>query len=286
MLHCLVFHECGMDGPGLLSRRVRPGVHVCGLFRIIDMGIIEMEAGIMDWKVRSARYNELQWANDDSYLKAITEMADLRPSDFVLDVGTGTGAVANYISPLVDAVIGIDSSADMLQINIPEPNVTKMNWDIRDSIFAEGLFDKVIARMSFHHILERIGQAVYECYHVLKPGGCFIIAEGVPPSQRCRAFYDDSFRHKEERRTFFKEDLELLLHRAGFINIASREYLQHGMSNKSWLRNSGLPEETQKLINDLHINAPYYVKEDYNMKITENNDCLVDVKHVIVRGEK
>ncbi len=88
------------------------------------MGIIEME-GIMDWKVRSARYNELQWANDDSYLKAITEMADLRTSDFVLDVGTGTGAVANYISPLVDAVIGIDSSADMLQINIPEPNVTK-----------------------------------------------------------------------------------------------------------------------------------------------------------------
>jgi len=240
---------------------------------------------MVDWKIRSARYNELQWAKDDSYLKVIAEMADLRPSDFVLDVGTGTGAVANYMSPLVDAVIGIDSSADMLQINIPEPNVTKMNCDVRDSIFAEGLFDKVIARMSFHHILDRIGHAADECYHVLKPGGSFIIAEGVPPSQRCRDFYEDIFRHKEERRTFFKEDLELLLHQAGFGYITDTVYIQRGMSIKNWLNNSGLPDEKQELIYDLHINAPDYVKEDYNMQII-GNDCFVDFKNVIVRGEK
>ncbi len=54
---------------------------------------------------------------------------------------------------------------------------------------------------------------------------------------------------------------------------------------KNWLENSGLPIETQEMIFAMHLEMDEKGKQDYNM-IIEDGDCLIDMKFVILVGEK
>ena len=237
------------------------------------------------WKTRSIGYDELEWVKDENYLDILVSVMKLKKTDFVLDVGTGTGIIAHHLSPLVKEVIGVDISKDMLDQARAKDNQYFFQWDIRNPIFKDAVFDKIIARMVFHHINKKIQQAVNECHRILKKGGMFAIAEGVPPTKRCKNLYVEIFKHKEDRLTFFESDLARLMQKADFGKINIYSYVQKGMSIKNWLAKSGLPKAKQKIIYDLHINAPDYFKKDYDMKI-ENNDCFVNFKNVIVVGIK
>jgi len=243
-----------------------------------------MEDGLF-WKIRSVQYDELEWVKDQSYLQIIAKAMELNEKDFALDVGTGTGVVAHYIAPLVKEIIGMDISSDMLDLCRWKNNSYFFRWDIRDSIFKENVFDKIIARMVFHHITNRTQEAVNECCRILKKGGIFGIAEGVPPTKRVEKKYVEIFKHKEERLTFYESDIVNYMENAGFRNIKITIYKQHNMSIRNWLKKSGLPQEKQQIIYDLHVNAPDYFKEDYNMEI-KNNDCFITFKNAIVTGVK
>lgn len=237
------------------------------------------------WKIRSVQYDELEWVKDQSYLQIIVKAMELNEKDFALDVGTGTGVVAHYVAPFVKEIIGMDISSDMLDLCRWKNNSYFFRWDIRDSIFKENVFDKIIARMVFHHIIDRTQEAFNECYRILKKGGIFGIAEGVPPAKRVKKKYIEIFKHKEERLTFYESDLVNYMENAGFRNIKITIYKQHNMSIRNWLKKSGLPQEKQQIIYDLHVNAPDYFKEDYNMEI-KNNDCFITFKNAIVTGVK
>lgn len=237
------------------------------------------------WKIRSVEYNELEWVKDINYLNILASEMDFKKDDFVLDVGTGTGVVAHHISKTVKEIIGLDISSDMLEYCLMKKNLYFFQWDIREPIFKDRVFDKIVARMVFHHIMVDTQKAVNECYRILKDGCVFGIAEGVPPSLRVKDQYIEIFKHKEERLTFYESDLVELMQKAGFHSLKVSVHKQHGMSIKDWLRKSGLSKKKQKIIFDLHVNAPDYFKEDYNMEI-KNNDCFVTFKSVIVCGEK
>ena len=67
--------------------------------------------------------------------------------DLVLDVGTGTGVVARHIKDHVKHVVAVDISYSMLEKGKWE-DISIIKCDIGDSIFIEGLFDRIIARLS------------------------------------------------------------------------------------------------------------------------------------------
>ena len=54
---------------------------------------------------------------------------------------------------------------------------------------------------------------------------------------------------------------------------------------KNWLKNSGLPKDTQVKILNLHLNAKENVKKAYDMKVVDG-DCLLNTSNVILIGEK
>ena len=237
------------------------------------------------WKKRVERYNALEWANHQSYLNAFAQAGDFKKTDIVLDVGTGTGIVAHVISPRVKQVIGLDKSQDMLEHSNWYENMYFIRRDILNPIFKDGVFDKVTARQVFHHILEGTQEAMDECYRVLKSGGKMIFSEGIPPSEEVKEDYIKIFKLKEKRLTFMEEDLIALMEKAGFKNIKLNVLWLRRMSVKNWLINSGLPQSTQDKIFKLHVNAADYFKKVYNL--TENGgDCLIDMKMVILEGEK
>lgn len=240
------------------------------------------------WKTRAEHYDQLEWATKSGYLRAFLDSGRFQPHDEVLDVGTGTGIVAFNIASYVKRVVGIDISPDMMKHALnrnTSDNVGFLLQDVRDLQFADSSFTKITARMVFHHILHDVEQAMSECYRVLGPGDQMFISEGVPPDNRIKDWYTEMFKLKEERRTFLEDDLVALMVQAGFVDVRTEIYISKQCSIKNWLTNSGLPQETQDRIMQMHFDMPAYGKEAYRMVETED-DCLIDMKFVTVMGRK
>ncbi len=237
------------------------------------------------WKIRSQKYNNLKWVNEPTYLEAFVSATDFNKNDIVLDVGTGTGVIAHALAPLVDKVVGLDISQHMLEHSNWEGNKYFIRRDIRDPIFHENVFDKVTARLVFHHIIEDTQGAMDECYRLLKKGGKMVLSEGVPPVPEVKEDYINIFKLKEKRLTFLEEDLIDLMRRSGFKNINVFTHIMKEFSVREWLLNSGLQRNRQDKIFKIHVTGSDTFKRAYNMKIV-NADCLIDVKNLILVGEK
>jgi ubiquinone/menaquinone biosynthesis C-methylase UbiE len=237
------------------------------------------------WKKRSEHYNELEWANHRLYLDAFIKAGNFKKTDVVLDVGTGTGIIAHAVAPFVKEVIGLDKSQHMLEHSNWYGNMYFIKRNILNPIFKDEVFDKVTVRQVFHHILRGTQAAMSECYRVLKRGGLIVFSEGVPPSPEVKQDYIEIFKLKEKRLTFMEEDLVALMEKAGFKSIKTNIVWLRRMSIRNWLGNSGLPPPIQDRIFELHVDAKDYFKRAYNM-VEAEGDCLIDMKMVILRGEK
>jgi ubiquinone/menaquinone biosynthesis C-methylase UbiE len=238
------------------------------------------------WQKRALTYNNLEWVHNKKFMNAIVDAGNLRPSDIVLDVGTGTGIVAGVVAPLVEQVIAIDTSSHMMNL-VPDkhPNIKWVVGDVRNLEFANNTFDVVIARYVLHHIVDGIEKAMAECYRVLKHKGIMVFAEGVPPSHRTKQDFIEIFKLKEERLTFMPEDMVNLMLEAG-LTIKHREHIWlRKMSIRNWIEGGGVSKRNQDILFSMHRNAAQYFKDDYRMIMTED-DCLIDMKVEIIAGTK
>jgi ubiquinone/menaquinone biosynthesis C-methylase UbiE len=157
--------------------------------------------------------------------------------------------------------------------------------DIRRLRFPDNWFDKVTARMIFHHLIEGGDQAMQECYRVLKPGGAMVLSEGVPPDHSLRDWYTRMFALKEKRLTFFEEELVSLMQNGGFDVERALTHVSPQVSIGNWLRNSGLPKERQDRIKQMHLELDETGKQHYNMTLT-GDDVLCDFEYAILVGRK
>ena len=80
-------------------------------------------------------------------------------------------------------------------------------------------------------------------------------------------------------------DLVTLMAQSGFVDIGTEIYISERCSIRNWLVNSGLPQNTQDKIMQMHFDMPAYGKAAYRMIETED-DCLIDMKFVTVIGRK
>lgn len=237
------------------------------------------------WHVRSANYDKLFWTKDKTYIDKITSMGDFKKTEIVLDIGTGTGIMARALKPYVKHVVGLDISDSMISHGKWE-GFSIVKWDIADSLFQNKLFDKLVARMVFHHILDNLDRVFIRCYDLLKKGGKLIVAEGIPPTEDKDVvdWYTYMFSFKEKRRVFIPSQLEYYFKKNGFIKVKKHIHITNNFSIRNWLENSGLSIKVVNKIMDIHINAPEKIKNVYNMTITKN-DCFVDTKNIIIAGQ-
>ncbi len=115
--------------------------------------------------------------------------AQLAPGDRVLDLGTGTGAVAARAAQLVGPeglVVGIDISADMLQAARQRVAAQRLGQVTFREGRAEALpaenesFDVVLASLSLMYVIDRAA-AARELARVLRPGGRLVAAVWAEP---------------------------------------------------------------------------------------------------------
>jgi ubiquinone/menaquinone biosynthesis C-methylase UbiE len=216
-------------------------------------------AGRTDWSSRAATYDNLKWASDDSLLLAMAHRATAVTPKRVLDLGTGTGKILIGLKsalPRETEFWGIDLCKDMLA-KIPAEHRFKLVVDDAERLeyVPEGYFDLVTARMVFHHVHDVVlaGRASFER---LRPGGHFVICEGVPPTQRCVHWYTEMFRFKEDRHTLPEGDLINLMVQAGFQDIVTDTVIMPAASLNNWLDNSGTPQGNIEVIKRMHHEAP------------------------------
>jgi ubiquinone/menaquinone biosynthesis C-methylase UbiE len=239
------------------------------------------------WSIRAKKYNQLNWVKSNVLMEELINFCNFNKSNKVLDAGCGTGVVSKEIINLVSTVYAVDKSEDMLCQMKDHTCLVKMCKDIETEIIAEKFFDKIIARMVFHHI-NNLPQTFSNCYEMLKPKGWLIVQEGgVIPSGEKEVFewYSKMIALKENRHNFTLEELKEYFFSNKFKNITTKIVIDRNFSINNWLQNSGQDKKILKKIYDLHYNAPERVKKYYNMKI-KGKEIIINSKVLIIKGQK
>ncbi len=240
------------------------------------------------WQARAADYKKLDWTRKDDFMNFMVDFCEPQSHWRVLDVGAGPGGVATALLPRVAEVVGVDLAPAMVNLARREhrdkSNLRFEQGDMEALPVEEHYFDLVTARLVLHHVEDCLA-GLSEAYRALKPGGCCVVCEGVPPDHLTRDRYQRIFALKELRHTFSEAELINYFDEVGFENITVRPYFMRQVSLNNWLVNAALPEETIEEIRMLHIEADSHFKRVYRLKET-GGDVLMDWKFIFIKGFK
>jgi ubiquinone/menaquinone biosynthesis C-methylase UbiE len=146
----------------------------------------EKTEDIQSFERRAGTYegSTMQWLFFDRIHRALLGMipAEIAPAA-ILDIGCGTGRLLRKLArrfPKAD-LVGVDPAEGMiLEAHRLTPGATFYVGQAEDLPLPEGSADLVVSTTSFHHWRDQ-AQGVRQVGRVLRPGGCFVLADVLPP---------------------------------------------------------------------------------------------------------
>ena len=141
---------------------------------------------------KAGRYDEVVAGNHPLYgryeevLNAVVEKAAISRGKRVLDIGAGTGNLAQRCVSRGAAVVGLDPSEEMLA-RAREKLGTNQNIEFRQAEepflnipFADGSFHAVVSTYAYHHVPPHLKpDTVAEMFRVLRAGGSWAVGDLV-----------------------------------------------------------------------------------------------------------
>jgi ubiquinone/menaquinone biosynthesis C-methylase UbiE len=123
-----------------------------------------------------------QDARQAATAERLRRLLTLTGEERALDVGTGAGAFALALAPLVREVVGVDVVPELLaeaRARAPE-NMKLVEADGHALPFLDASFDLVCTARTFHH-MTRPEQVVAEMSRVVRPGGTMLVVDQLAP---------------------------------------------------------------------------------------------------------
>lgn len=114
--------------------------------------------------------------------QALVRSLEVAPLGRVLDVGTGTGRIAELLQPRAEHVTGLDKSPEMLRLaraqlqGVPAERLAFVQGDFGALPFAPASFDTVVFHQVLHYAQEP-AYALAEAARVCRPGGRIAIVD-------------------------------------------------------------------------------------------------------------
>ena len=231
------------------------------------------------WAESADLYNKTSWVRDVNFLDAFLGMLPDKTFNSILEVGIGTGVVAEKVAENIGPLIGIDISKEMIsQIN--HPNITAMIGDAHKLEFDNNTFDLIYMRNVCHYI-DNPHLAFSEIYRCLKPCGYFLFSQVVPPDDSTSEEYDwligrNIHYPTKEEITDWMKDLHIK---------DSNHYILSSQSIMNWLNNTcNNKKEKEEIIHRHHETSDLY-KSLVNFSASDN-DIFVDIKHFMILAVK
>lgn len=153
----------------------------------------------------------------------------------LLDIGTGTGRIAELYAPSADHVAAIDKSPEMLRIararlqHLPPARLSLLQGDFLDLPFADESFDTVMFHQVLHYA-QAPERALAEAARVTRPGGRIAI---VDFAAHAREDLRDEQAHA--RLGFTDAQMQALLTGAGFAPIADSALAGSELTVRIWI---------------------------------------------------
>jgi ubiquinone/menaquinone biosynthesis C-methylase UbiE len=135
---------------------------------------------------RFARTAERVAAHQDTRAARLAQQVRdfVQPSgdERVLDVGTGAGALAFALAPLVHEVVGLDPVPELLELARQRavPNTAFVVGDGAALPFPDASFDLVGTHRTLHHVAQP-DRVVAELARVTRPGGRALVVDQLAP---------------------------------------------------------------------------------------------------------
>lgn len=166
---------------------------------------------------RFARTAELLAARQDARAPRLAEQVRSfvapRGDERALDVGTGAGALALALAPLVRQVVGIDPVPELLALARERArdaaNVELLEGDGTQLPFASGSFDLAGTLRTLHHV-EAPERVIAELARVVRPGGRVLVVDQLAPEDPAEAAALHAFeRARDDSHARLLSDTEL-----------------------------------------------------------------------------
>ena len=157
----------------------------------------------------------------DALREQVRRFVTLRGDERVLDAGTGTGALAFAVAPLVREVVAVDVVPELLAQGRARAaafsNVTFVEGDITRLDVAASSFDLAACVRTLHHVA-RPELVVAELARATRPGGRVLVVDQVAPADPLVALELNRFeraRDPSHTRAFADIDLRHLFEANG-----------------------------------------------------------------------
>ncbi|TCD04820.1 metalloregulator ArsR/SmtB family transcription factor [Erythrobacteraceae bacterium CFH 75059] len=150
---------------------------------------------------------------EDALLKALGN----RSIGHLLDLGTGTGRMAELMAPLATRVTALDKSLDMLRLararlqHLPQTGVEVVHGDLAALPFAAFSFDTVLLHQVLHFVQDPVA-ALLESARVTAPGGRVAVVDFA--SHQLDELRE---RHAHVRLGFADDQMAQMFTRAGLV---------------------------------------------------------------------
>jgi len=108
------------------------------------------------------------------------QLLDPKKDEILLDVGAGTGTIANKVAKYCDNVYALDPNNDRVEfIKARYPEIKAFVGQVGSIPFPESYFDKIYVISAFHHF-PVAEAAIDEMARVLKPKGRILVHDSNP----------------------------------------------------------------------------------------------------------